>query len=361
MAEPLTLKYRPQTFDDVVGQRYTAAILRRMVETDQVPFGLLFSGPSGVGKTTAARILANALDAGDVIEVDAASNGGVAEIRKLLDTTQYSLGGSYRIIILDEAQSVSRQGFDALLKTLEEPPANTIFVLCSTEPHKVPENVKSRLMEFEFRALTSGDIASRLAHIAVQEKIRIERDLVLHIANRAEGNLRTAVQTLDKVHRAGIETRIEYVDVHGEGDTGPQLLAALMTNDHARIFQIADDQLTRVASPGQLAASLIETIRDLFVIKAGGSLPDGQGFEVRKQLASRLDQEKLLLAIRVLWELRTKVRVSEDPRGNLDIALVLIAEAISRDNPARVAPAVHSEQPPRPAPRKLSLADMQRG
>ena len=361
MSETLALKYRPTTFEDVVGQRYTTAILKRMVETERVPTGLLFSGPSGVGKTTAARILAATMDAGEVIEVDAASNGGVAEIRKLLDTVRYSLGGSHRIVILDEAQSISKQGFEAFLKTLEEPPENTIFVLCSTEPYKIPEAIKSRVIEFEFRALTAGDIASRLAGIAVKEQLRVERDLVLHLANRADGNLRTAVQALDMVDRAGIETLAQYIDLRGEGDTGPQLLAALMTNDHARIFQITDEQLTKVASPGQLAASLIETIRDLFVIKAGGTLPEGQGYEIRKQLAARLDQEKLLLAIRVLWELRTKVRVSEDPRGNLDIALVLIAEAISRGNPARVVPAVHSEAPTKAPPRKLSLAEMQRG
>lgn len=360
MTEPLALKYRPTTFEDMVGQRYAAAILKRMVETERVPAGLLFSGPSGVGKTTAARILAHALDAGDIIEVDAASNGGVAEVRKLLDTVRYSLGGAYRIVILDEAQSITKQGFEALLKTLEEPPENTIFVLCSTEPYKIPESIKSRLIEFEFRAITSGDVASRLAVIAVREEIKVERALVLHLANRADGNLRTAVQELDKVSRAGIERLEAYIDVHGEGDTGPQLLSALMTNDHIRIFRIVEDQLAKVASPAQLASSLIETIRDLFIVKAGGDLPDGQGFEIRKQLASRLDQEKLLLAMRVLWELRTKVRATEDPRGNLDIALVLIAEAISRGNPARVVPAVHSEQPPKPAPRKLSLAEMQR-
>lgn len=360
MPEPLALKYRPTTFEDMVGQRYTAAILRRMIETESVPFGLLFSGPSGTGKTTAARILAAQVDAGDIIEVDAASNGGVAEIRKLLDTIRYSLGGAYRIVILDEAQSITAQGFEALLKTLEEPPEKTIFVLCSTEPYKIPENIKSRLMEFEFSALTPGDIAARLAAIAVQEQIRVERDLILHLANRSDGNLRTAIQSLDKVERARIEYLAEYVDIHGEGDLGPQLLTALMTNDHAHIFQIVETQLAKVASPAQLAAQLIETIRDLFIIKAGGTVTEGQGFEIRKQLASRLDQEKLLLAIRVLWELRTKVRASEDPRGNLDIALVLIAEAISRGNPTRVTPAVHSEPPTKPAPRKLTLAEMQR-
>jgi DNA polymerase-3 subunit gamma/tau len=361
VAEPLHLKYRPTSFDDVVGQRYEIAMLRRMVETGTVPPAVLFAGPSGVGKTSAARILADAVKAGDVIEVDAASNGGVEQVRKILDTVRYSLGGAYRVVIFDEAQSITRQGFEAFLKTLEEPPANTIFVLCSTEPYKIPDNVLGRLIEFEFKAVTAGDVASRLATIAVKEQIQVERALVLHLANRANGNLRSAVQALDKVSLAGLKTLDEYIEAVGEGDVGPRLLAALMTNNIPQVFEVVEDQLSKVASPTQLAAELIATLRDLLIIRSGGTLPESQGYEIRKQLASRLDVDKIMLALRVLWELRTKVRASEDPRGNLDIALVLIAEAISRGNPARVIPPVHSAQEPKPAARKLSLADMQRG
>jgi DNA polymerase-3 subunit gamma/tau len=146
--EALALRYRPKSFPEMVGNRMHAIVLANMVAEDKVPPVLIFSGPSGVGKTTAARILASELKATDVIEVDAASTGGVNEIRSILDVTRYSTGGGYRLIILDEAHSITRQGSEALLKTLEEPPEKTIFVLATTDPGKIDRTVKSRAMEF---------------------------------------------------------------------------------------------------------------------------------------------------------------------------------------------------------------------
>ena len=182
MADPLHLKYRPQTFADIIGQRFHTVVLGRMVELDQVPQGLLFSGPSGTGKTTTARIIAAGLKASDVIEVDAASNGGVAEVRKLLDVVKYSTGGSYRVVILDEAHSITKQGFEVLLKTLEEPPPATIFVLLTTEPHKIPPAVLSRLLEFQFRSVTAAAILDRLKFIVAQEGLETDIRLLAHLA-----------------------------------------------------------------------------------------------------------------------------------------------------------------------------------
>lgn len=360
-SKPLHLKYRPATFSDMVGQRSHFAILQRMAEAGKVPSVLCFSGPSGTGKTSTARILATAVEAMDVIEIDAASNGGVEKVRELLAILRTSTGGPYRFVILDEAQSITQQGFEAFLKTLEEPPEQTIFVLTTTQPHKIPDTIQSRMIEFQFRSITAGDIAQRLAYVAQKEEIKVERDLVLHLANRAGGNLRAALQSLDLAWRAGIETLRAYLDHAGEGDPAPILLATMMTGDHARIFDVLDDQLSRVASVSQITADLIALIRDLFVLKAGGVLPEGQRFEVRKQLASRIDQDRLLLCIKVLWETRTKLRQAEDPTGNLTLSLILMSDALARGNPARhVPPTVSSTETPKPAPRKLSLADMQR-
>ena len=361
MDEPLARKYRPAHFSDLVGQRAQFAILQRMVEAGRVPPVLCFSGPSGTGKTSTARILARAVEAGDVIEIDAASNGGVEKVRELLASIRFSTGGQYRVVILDEAQSITQHGYEALLTTLEEPPENTIFVLTTTKPHKIPETIQSRMVEFAFRSITAGDIAQRLAYIATQESIRVERDLVLHLANRAGGNLRSAVQSLDLVSRAGVETLRDYLDLAGDGDPAPRLLAELMGGDHDRIFKTLDDLLSKVASPTQISVDLIALIRDLFVIKAGGDLPQGQRLEIRKQLASRIDQDRLMLCIKVLWETRIKLRQSEDPAGNLTLALILMSEALSRGNPSRVAPsAVSSPETPKPATRRLTLAEMQR-
>lgn len=358
MSEALALKYRPRAFPDIVGNRMHGVVLANMVAKKQVPTALLFAGPSGVGKTTAARILAAELKATDVIEVDAASTGGVDAIRSLLDVTRYSTGGGYRIIILDEAQSITRQGFEALLKTLEEPPADTIFVLCSTEPWKIPETILSRVLEFSFLAVSENDILSRLVMIVSAEARIIELDLLNYLATRAQGNVRTAVQSLDMAFRAGTVTLQEWLDLSGEHDTIPVLMAALTTGDHAKVFEALDRHLA-VASPTRVTSDLIGIVRDLLVIKAGGEPKiTGQGRERRQRIAQRVDREALLLAVKILWEAQTALRSSEDPRGTLELSLVLISGAFSRGRePVRTQnPAPTSAEPPR----KLSLADMQK-
>lgn len=365
MSEPLHLKYRPQEFADVVGQRHHAVVLHQMVKQEQVPQGLMFSGPSGTGKTTVARILAKALDASDVIEVDAASNGGVAEVRKLIEVVKYSTGGSYRVVILDEAHSITSQGFDALLKTLEEPPPGTIFILCSTEPHKIPRRVRSRLLEFSFRSVTPVAILDRLKYISAQESLDMDVKLLAHLAQLSRGNVRTAIQSLDMAVRADVTSLEGYQRLAGESDPGPALLHALTTGDHGHIFALLESQLSTIASPSQIQVELVSTIRDLFILKSGGELGiTGTAYESRKELARMIEQERLLFAVRTLWDLKTKLRASDDPRGNLELALILVAEAFTRGKvprsaPASPAPVAAPAPEPKPAQR-LSLADLQR-
>ena len=366
MSEPLALKYRPQTFADIIGQRHHAVVLDQMVKQESVPQGLMISGPSGVGKTSVARILAKQLGATDVIEIDSASNGGVSEVRQLMEIVKYSTGGSYRIVILDEAQSMTRQGFEVLRKTLEEPPPGTIFVLLTTEPHKIPDDVQSRLLEFSFRSVTASAILDRLKYVAAQEGLEIDVRLLAHLAQLSKGNVRTAIQSLDMAARADVTSLEGYQRLAGESDPGPALLAALATGDHGHIFALLDSQLSTIGSPAQIQQEVVSTIRDLFVLKAGGQLSvTGTAYESRKELARMLEPERLFFAIRTLWDLKTKIRVSDDPRGNLELALILVAEAFTR---GKATPRTQTaERPPTPpvAPepkpaKRLSLADLQR-
>ena len=350
----------------MIGQKLNAIVLQQMVETESVPSGLLFSGPSGTGKTTAARVLASSLEASDTIEIDAASNGGVAEVRKLIEVLRYSTGGSYRVVILDEAHSITREGFNALLKTLEEPTPGTIFVLVTTEPHKIPGTVMSRLLEFQFRSIPASEILDRLIVVVQKEGIPVEPALLHYLAQRSDGNLRSALQSLDKAHRAGVSTVAQYVELSGQHDPAPALLSGLMTGDPATFFAILDEQLTSIGNPSEIAAELVSCIRDLFILRSGGTLSvTGASYESRHELALRLEPERLLAAIRILWELKTRVRGTEDPRGNLELALILVSEAFTRGKDSSLAtPAPSASVVKKPVPeeapaRKLTLSELQ--
>jgi DNA polymerase-3 subunit gamma/tau len=339
----------------MVGNRLHGVVLGNMVARDQVPPALLFAGPSGVGKTTAARILATSLEATDVIEVDGASNGGVDAIRKLLDVTRYSTGGGKRVLILDEAQSITRQGFEALLKVLEEPPPDTIFVLCSTQPWKIDDTILSRVLQFDFFSVSENDVLGRLSYIVSQEGLDVEIELLRYLAQRAQGNVRSAVQSLDQAVLADANTLTAFVDLAGEHDTIPVLVAALTTGDHARVFAALDQQLT-LKAPGRVTAELIACVVDLLVIKAGGEPRASGSAKVRRQrIAERVDREALLLVAKILWDAQTALRASEDARGTLELSLVLIAGAFNRVRDT--APQVASPQSPSSKP--MTLAEMQ--
>lgn len=375
MNEPLALKYRPQRFADMVGQDLNATVLEQMVKTVQVPSGLLFSGPSGVGKTTAARILAQELNGIEndqfVIEVDAASNGGVADVRALIEALRYGSGSAYRIVILDEAHSMTREAFNALLKTLEEPPAGVIFVLVTTEPHKIPGTILSRLMEFTFRSVTAEAIAKRLKWVCAEEGLEPSVGLVLRIAQQSGGNVRSALMDLDLAMRAGVSTAQGFVDLHGLSDNTPVLLSRMIEGDIPAVVDALDTACSGVSHPAVVIGRLIRALRDVLVLRSGGTLdpPD----DSLRDLALRLPNERVLAALRTLWDARVRLRPSPDARADLDLAAILLAEVLSRGLPAQVPEdkALDSAQqedvvpapeamPSPPQERRLTLAEMQR-
>jgi DNA polymerase III subunit gamma/tau len=378
-AEPLALKYRPRRFSDMVGQDLNATVLEQMVKTVQVPTGLLFSGPSGVGKTTAARILAHELNGVEndqfVTEVDAASNGGVAEVRKLIDSLRYGTGSAYRIVILDEAHSMTREAFNTLLKTLEEPPAGVIFVLVTTEPHKIPATILSRLMEFTFRSVSPEAIAKHLKWVCEQEGLEqdLSVGLVLRIAHEAAGNVRSALMSLDLAQRAGIRTVQGFVDLNGLSDDTPELLRLMLQGDIPALVVALDTACSRVSHPAVVIGRFIRALRDILVLRSGGRLDPPN--DTLRDLALRIPNERVLAALRTLWDARVRLRSAVDPRADLDLVAILITEVLSRglqdvvktpdphmvdSTPiGDVVPAQEAMPTPEPE-RRLTLADLQR-
>lgn len=329
MTEVLALKYRPKTFSEVIGQRINAVVLDRMVSSGNVPPGLLFTGPRGSGKTSMARILGNALGSTEFIEVDAASHGLVADVRSMIDSLRYSSGSEYRIVIYDEAHSMTKEAFNALLKTLEEPPASTIFILVTTEPDKIPETVKSRLMEFSFRKISPKEIIARLEEIQSREGILADIELLHYISERADGSARDAIMMLDQCWKAGVSDKETFLEMTGEENVAPELVLAMLSGDHAHVFQVADDLAQRVPDPYRLAAQVTNVLKDVLVLKAGGSVT-GRSADVLKTIALHLEAERIVAGMKMLWDLRTRVKASTDPRGNLDLALTLITDIFTQ-------------------------------
>lgn len=352
----LALKYRPRTFTDLVGQAPVQLFLREMVRLDRVPTALLFSGCRGTGKTTTARILAAALNCTnpdrpcgqcqpcqetfdgsslDVLEIDAASNGLVDDIRDLRQRVRYRQTGSKRIVILDEAQSISPQGFNALLKTLEEPPPDTHFILLTTEINKILPTVASRCIPFVFHRLTIRDIADRLAAIAAAEQYACEPDLLLLLAERADGAMRDAVNSFDQISRVGMTTADQYRRLIGQHDHAPAILKRLTDHDVPGGFTELNTALTRVADPATLLDDIARCLRDVLVLRLGGEInKSGTALADRQNLALALDDKMIATAINLFWHLPPG-----DNRIRLELLVIKLGEvfaAVARPNTTRL-------------------------
>lgn len=374
MSEPLALKYRPRTFDDLVGQPVVRAVLSKMVAERTVPSGLLFTGVRGAGKTTSGRVLAAGMNCEkhpvgpcghcasceavfngtslDVIEVDAASSGLVADVRKLTDMVRYSVGGEYRVVMVDEAQSMSREGFNALLKTLEEPPENTVFVLLTTEPQKILDTVVSRCMTFEFRKIAVADILSRLEFIAASEGVEVDADLLAMIASRSDGGMRDAVMVLDQCLRAGIVTVPGYREMVGVPDFAPGLLATLLAGDLAGTYAQVDDVVGRVGDAGVVVTGLASALKDVVVLGSGGQISSvGDELKARQSLSAAMSVPLAVSWMRVLWDVKTKSGVDDSPVSLIYLAVALMAKVPVPSESVR-EPIVHQEQ------KRLSLDEM---
>ena len=379
MAQALYLKYRPRTFAEVEGQEHVTTTLKNALALNRIAHAYLFTGPRGTGKTTTARLLAKAVNCLsessdkpcnacavcqaineermlDLIEIDAASNTSVDDVRDLRDKVDFRPGeAKFKVYIIDEVHMLSNAAFNALLKTLEEPPPHVIFVLATTDPQKIPPTVLSRVQRFDFRRLTLPEITSRLNEIAIKENLRIEPGAVELIARQATGSLRDAISLLDQLTAYGSD-EITLAQVQGllgaaSSQMVGEIVARLAEKDVAQGLAIIAQAVDHGADPRQLAREIVEYVRGLMLVKAGGGATLTLTEEAQAEMSARaklLSSEQLVRAIRLFNQAAFELRTSSHPTLPLEVAFV---EATFED----AAPAPRVVAPPAPpAPKSVS-------
>lgn len=354
----LARKWRPQVFEDVVGQRHITKTLQNAISQNRVSHAFLFTGSRGVGKTSTARILAKALNCErgpninpcnqcktceeithgtslDVIEIDGASNRGIDEIRELRENARYTPAKSrYKIYIIDEVHMLTREAFNALLKTLEEPPPHIIFIFATTEPHKIPETILSRCQRYDFRRIPLRLIIESLKRIVDEEKINISERGIFFIAQESDGSLRDAQSILDQViSYSGKEIKDEDIaDILGLIDRQIiyDTIEAVIERDVARCLKIADHVYQYGIDLQHFCRELLKYIRNLIIIKVSKN-PEGllelteDEFEILKNQAENLDIEQLNHLFSILLKGEEEIAQSTFPRVMLEMTLIRMA------------------------------------
>ena len=353
MSQALYRKWRPQTWNDVIGQEHVVTTLRNAVGADRVAHAYLFAGPRGTGKTTSARLLAKAVNcldpdlasrpcddcehcklvnAGrflDLIEIDAASNTSVDDVRDLRDKINFSPNmGRFKVYIIDEVHMLSTAAFNALLKTLEEPPPHAIFILATTEIHKIPATVTSRCQRHEFRRISAAEIAGHLKKITVDEKIAAEEEALMLIARQATGSMRDAISLLDQLASIGKKITFKMAqDVLGTATSEVvlDLVTTLQENEPGKGLDLIHQALDSGADARQFSRQIVDYLRNLLLLRMGSKVQLDASVEVRQRMARQAQAYEisdLLHTIQVFNTAAAELKSSWQPALSLEIALV---------------------------------------
>lgn len=350
--------WRPQRFSDLVGQQIVSTTLKNAIITKKISHAYLFAGPRGTGKTSAAKIFAKAVNChhqtdgepcnecefcqaitagqlNDVIEIDAASNNGVEQIRDIRDKVKYApTQADYKVYIIDEVHMLSTGAFNALLKTLEEPPANVIFILATTEPHKIPLTIISRVQRFDFRRISAKDAFERMKYILDQKKVAYQEDALWVIANAAEGGMRDALSILDQALSFGDEQVTIDDALLVTGSVTKQLVQEYFLQVAKGDSAPALETLTKITGAGKdgqrFIEDLISFIRDVLLYQESPSLIDLPATGLRKedfdQLSGAASSTALYQMIDTLNDIQQEMRFTTHPDVYLEVLTVRLCQ-----------------------------------
>lgn len=351
--------YRPQSFNDVVGQQHIIKTLQNALVQEKFSHAYLFSGPRGTGKTTAAKILAKAVNCekapiaepcnecatcrgitdgsiSDVIEIDAASNNGVDEIRDIRDKVKYAPSAvRYKVYIIDEVHMLSIGAFNALLKTLEEPPAHVIFILATTEPHKIPLTIISRCQRFDFKRISPEDIVYRMKEVLGSEELEVSEDALYEIAKASEGGMRDALSLLDQsisysTDKVSLEDVLSITGAVSQSFI-VKTVQAIFNKNIVEALDSVESLIKNGKDPARFVEDLIFYYRDVLLYQASEEnaylLEKAAVNEEFKELSSKMDSAFIYKVIAELNQTQQEMKWSNHPRVLLEVALVKLAQS----------------------------------
>ncbi|EWM58995.1 DNA polymerase III subunit gamma/tau [Streptococcus thermophilus] len=365
MYQALYRKYRSQTFGEMVGQKVISTTLRQAVESGKISHAYLFSGPRGTGKTSAAKIFAKAMNCPnqvdgepcnhcdicrditngsleDVIEIDAASNNGVDEIREIRDKSTYAPSrATYKVYIIDEVHMLSTGAFNALLKTLEEPTENVVFILATTELHKIPATILSRVQRFEFKSIKQGAIKEHLASILEKEGLTFDDEALTIISRRAEGGMRDALSILDQALSLSADNNVsQSVAEEITGSIGltalDSFVASVRNQDTTKALSNLEMLFDNGKSMSRFATDLLEYFRDLLIVKAGGE--NSHHSPLFEENLS-LEQDRLFQLIDLVTSALPEIKTGTHPKIYAEMLTIKLTETsaqVRQDIPANL-------------------------